>query len=284
MHYYVYHLRCRPEIKELLLAFLEELPFHSFMEVDTGWEAHPQPEADPASLTAGLESLAEQFDFSWEIKELAAQNWNAVWEAGFQPIRVGSFCGVRAPFHPPVEGVAVDLLISPRMAFGTGHHETTYMMIAAMEKLPLAGARVLDYGCGTGILAILAARLQAARVDAVDIEAEACANTLDNARLNDVHLNQVITGQLKDVPVTTSYDVILANINRNVILESLPALYDRLREGGLLLVSGILHRDETEVLGRAQTTGFRAGKAERRGEWSCLLLARNGAIPDAAIA
>ena len=176
---------------------------------------------------------------------------------------------MRADFHPPQPGVKWELVINPKMAFGTGHHETTWQCIAAMEHLPLQGAKVLDYGCGTGILAILASKLGATELEAIDIEEESYHNTVENALANDVHNITARCGTLNDVQ-GRDFDGILANINRNVILDSLPRLKELLRPGGWLLVSGILAADETVIVEAAEQAGFLKNQQTQRGNWLCI--------------
>ena len=172
---------------EILLAYLSQLPFDSFEEHSKGWSAYlPAKASAVKEIEEALKQLQGNLSFQYEIHDVPGKNWNAEWEANFQPIQVGSFCGVRAEFHPPFSEVDFDLLIQPRMAFGTGHHATTYMMIAMMENGNFSDSRVLDYGCGTGILAILASKMGAADIQAIDIEQAAYDNTLSNCAANAV--------------------------------------------------------------------------------------------------
>ncbi|MBK8705536.1 MAG: 50S ribosomal protein L11 methyltransferase [Saprospiraceae bacterium] len=265
MNYYQYTFVIAETYRDILLAMLSELPFDTFEETPEGLHAFiPEPDTDQAAIAAQLLEWQQQWPFQYEVTFIPAQNWNAVWEANFQPIVVDDFCGVRADFHEPSQGVEYELVINPKMAFGTGHHETTYMMMQAMRSLPLAGARVLDYGCGTGILAILAAKMGASLVDAVDIEEESAANSIENARLNQTPDIKVFHGTL-DAVGQGPYDVILANINRNVILESLPALYAMTASPGVLLISGVLQTDEDMVTAQAESLGFRKTEHWHRG-------------------
>ena len=181
-------------------------------------------------------------------------------------MRVGDFVGVRAEFHPPFEGVQFDLMIHPRMAFGTGHHATTFLMMERMEQLDMTRGKVFDYGCGTGILAILAKKLGATDIDAVDIELAATENTLVNMQANNVDGIDIYTGTLDVVPPTT-YQIILANINRNVILASLEALYQRIEKGGDLLVSGILLKDQHKVEEAAALHGWQLLDSRSKDGW-----------------
>ncbi len=271
MNFYRFRIAINPDQAELLLAFLNELPFDSFQETDHYLDAYLPASADAGTAEAELIKLQHQFSFSYEKEEIAARNWNAEWEANFQPVLVDHFCNIRADFHPPAPNVKYELVINPKMAFGTGHHETTYMMIKMMQGLPFAGAKVLDYGCGTGILAILASKMGASIIDAVDIELEAYQNTLENTQINNVDNIQAIHGTLDNV-LDSGYDIILANINRNVILDSLPALHQKLKRNGILLISGILQADVPILLTFMQDYRFTLDGKLEKGDWACLKL------------
>ena len=264
----------RPNRSELLLAWLADFPFDAFQESEEGLLAYLAAGADPKEVEARLAELPEGIGIPYQIELLPDQNWNALWEANFSPVQVGEFCGIRATFHPPFQNVQHELVIQPKMAFGTGHHETTYMMVGLMEDLSFQGSEVFDFGCGTGILAILAAKLGATSVDAVDIEAAAVENTLENARVNQTGDQiAVFHGDLDAVPLR-QYDFILANINRNVILATLPALYQRLRNGGTLLISGILDADRETVFEAAREAGFHINLFTGKGTWIAASLIR----------
>ncbi len=243
MNYWMYHIKVEARRRDVLLAFLNELPFESFEEIRGGLVAY-LPENQPLeAIEAELNELQTRYPFEYSREWLKQRNWNAEWEAGFQPVLIEDFCGIRADFHAPLSSVRHEIIINPRMAFGTGHHATTWMMIRLMRDLHLHGTKVLDYGCGTGILAILASRLGAAMIDAVDIELEAFRNTLENTQINNTDNIHVLHGTL-DAVLDSGYDVILANINRNIILESLETLHHKLKRNGTLLISGILKQDE----------------------------------------
>jgi ribosomal protein L11 methyltransferase len=263
---------------EILTAVLGELPFDTFEETDKGLKAYI-PEKDlTQDVDNELIALSTQFDFSFEKTFIPYQNWNSVWESNFQPIQVDDFVAVRADFHPNTEGVEFDLIVNPKMAFGTGHHETTYMMLQHMRSIDFKGKKVLDYGCGTGILAILAAKLGAVDLEAVDIEAPSFENTIENCAINNVDNVTAICGILDDVP-SHDFDIILANINRNIIIDSLDDLKNRLktRENpsdteGVLLISGFLKIDENTILQATNYAGFKHQKTLHRGNWLSMLL------------
>ena len=268
MNYHKYELKTDPETADILVAFLSDSPFDTFEESTHGLNAYAPATASTAEIEALLLDLQGQFDFSWDKELIEGQNWNELWESNFQPVIVGEFCAVRADFHEPIPGVKWELVINPKMAFGTGHHETTWQCIAAIEHLPLESAKVLDYGCGTGILAILASKQGATEVEAVDIEIESYRNTIENSAANGVNNVVARLGTLNDVQ-GRDFDGILANINRHVILESLPALAELLKPNGWLLISGILLSDEEIVTEATEKAGFSKKALKSRGNWLC---------------
>lgn len=273
MDYWKYILRANPETADILVAYLADAPFDTFEETEEGVNAYAPASASEAEIHTHLTDLQQHIDFSWEKTFIPGQNWNVLWESHFPPVVVGDFCAVRADFHEPVAGVKHELVINPKMAFGTGHHETTWQCIAAMEHLSLAGAKVLDFGCGTGVLAILASKLGASDVEAIDIEEESYRNTLENCAVNGVANVTARCGALPDVQ-GRGFDGILANINRNVILDSMPALASLLKPGGWLLVSGILLQDEAVVTDAAAKERFEKTKKTERGNWLCVVFER----------
>lgn len=258
-----------PDLAEALLGLVSDLPFDSFQETEEGWKAYTQE--DPAEIVPGLEELQSiiPFEFSWT--EMPQQAWNTLWESNFQPVVVDDFCGIRAEFHPSFEGaVKYELVIQPKMAFGTGHHETTYSVIQLMRDIDFSGKRVLDWGAGTGILAILAVKLGAAAADAVEIDPVACENARENVMRNGTEDIRVLEGSLETV-AGREYGVIIANITRNVLLEGLPALEKMLPAGGLLLLSGFLEEDKPILEQAARDVQLTLKDFRRRNRWVAAL-------------
>ena len=275
MNYYKYTISNNTDLNEIIIALLGEAPFDTFEETEDGICAYlPASEGNEEEAEALLAELSEQFAMQVEKEFIEGQNWNEIWESNFHPVVVNDFCAIRADFHDPIPGVKHELVINPKMAFGTGHHETTWMCLSALETLPLAGTKLLDYGCGTGILAIMASRLGAAEIEAVDIESESYLNTLENSRLNGV---ENVVARLGDITAVegSDFDGILANINRHIILASLAQLAALTRPGGWLLVSGILLQDEEIVVTAATEVGFRQVEIWKRGNWLCIYFVRN---------
>ena len=216
--------------------------------------------------------LSQKYDFDFTKTFIAYQNWNEIWETHFQPIRIDNFVAVRADFHAITEGVTFELVVNPKMAFGTGHHETTYMMLENMQNIDFHGKKVLDFGAGTGILGILASKMGAAAIEAVDIEEASYENMIENCHMNNVHNMLPIHGVLDDV-ISTDFDIILANINRNIIIDSLQDLKNRLgTEGRYLLISGFLKQDENVIFQAINYAGFQQMKVSQKGNWLCMLL------------
>ncbi|AEE53596.1 50S ribosomal protein L11 methyltransferase [Haliscomenobacter hydrossis] len=272
MNYLQYTFPATPDLQEILVALLGDLPFDTFEEGSENLMAFVPMPADVAALSAEVQEIVEPLGVGFSVQEIPYQNWNVIWESNFQPITVGDFCGVRADFHAPMEGVQHEIIINPKMAFGTGHHETTHMVMQLMADLDFRGKRVFDFGCGTGILAILAAKLGAVAIDAVDIEPPSFENTLENAKINGV--SDVLHALLGDLSVVegSGYDIILANINRGVILDAFPTLHQKLKQGGILLISGILKTDRELVLAEALQHGFSPVQSLEKGNWLAVRL------------
>ena len=271
MDYYKFQITAEPATAEIIMALLASQPFDTFQETDDGVDAYiPAAEMTPG-IEAYLGVLKEEYGFEFQKEFIPGQNWNVIWESNFHPIAIGEFCGIRADFHPPFEQVQIELVINPKMAFGTGHHETTYMVVEAMEPLPFGGAKVLDYGCGTGVLAILASKLGATRIDAVDIEEESYLNTLENSKVNGVSNVHAFHGTLEAVP-GKQYDIVLANINRNVILDSLPSLSHLVKPGGTLVVSGFVKEDEDMMKNALSLHQFQLIETKRKNNWLAMVL------------
>lgn len=235
--------------REILIAELGYAGFESFVETETGCiayiqkqEAFPDGEVHFEALLESIQILkSEEFNFEYTAQEIEQVNWNQEWEKHFDPIEVDGRCSVRAPFHemPQTE---YDIIIEPKMSFGTGHHETTHMMIKHLLKLDLSRKKTLDMGCGTGVLAILAEKRGAQPIDAIDIDNWCYLNSQENATRNGCKHITVKEGDaslLKD----QRYDVIIANINRNILLQDIPIYAQCLKDKGTLLLSGFYTDD-----------------------------------------
>ncbi len=257
------------ELSEILTAELGDLGFESFFETEDGLEAYIQVKSYNKK---DLEKLLENYKegYSIELKEtlIKAQNWNAVWESNFEPITIDNRCTVRAPFHTDMPKLEYDIVITPKMSFGTGHHDTTYLVAEWLLNNDVKNLKVLDMGCGTGILAILAAMRNAQSIDAIDIDEWAYNNAIENVKTNNVA--DKITIQQGDAALLKghTYDLILANINRNILLQDMAAYVDSLTEGGTLVVSGIFTEDIPTITEEATKQGLQQVEEKSRNKWA----------------
>ncbi len=207
-------------------------------------------------------------DKKFEISTVAEQNWNQVWESNFEPVRIGDFCLVRAHFHAPVKDIKHEIIITPKMSFGTGHHATTHMMIERMQHLDFQNKKVFDFGTGTGILAILAEKLGASVIEAVDIDTWSIENAADNIEKN---FCKKISLHQADTVEGNEYDIILANINRHIILDHMETLAGALKNDGKLLLSGLLQQDEQDITKACMHKGLSLITKSERNNWIALL-------------
>lgn len=258
---------------DILVAQLAELGFESFCESDQGVQAYIQ-EADFNSNMlnqVGLLKEPGESNISYKQQLIPAQNWNALWESNFDPVKVGMECIVRAPFHDKPAGFKFDIVIDPKMSFGTGHHDTTMLMIEEMLKLKLSGKRLLDMGCGTAVLAILAAKMGAEKIVAIDNEEWAYKNAMDNFIANDCRQVLVIHGNAKHIP-DCSFDYIFANINKNVLLADMETYCKHLSTDGRLLISGFFIHDISALVDKAKECGLQLLSQMERNGWACVAL------------
>ena len=251
---------------EILMAELGYLGFESFVENDDGITAYiPEEEYEDDILTNVHILQSEDFKISYEQKEIERVNWNEEWEKNFTPILVDDRCSVRAPFHEKPD-VDFDIVIEPKMSFGTGHHATTHMMIQHILKNDWEGKSVLDMGCGTGVLAILTAMKDARTIDAIDIDNWCYLNTLENISRNDCeHINVEEGGA--ELLKGREYDVILANINLNILLRDMPIYKECLKAGGDLFLSGFYKGDLPAIKNACEKTGLKFVENFERDEW-----------------
>ncbi len=243
-HFLEYRFSINPlqPAADILIAELSELGFDSFVETKKGLLAYVKKENWNPSALQNVQILSnENCSIDFEVLEIEQENWNEKWESNFEPINVDNQCVVRAPFHDKPD-VAFDIVIMPKMSFGTGHHETTHMMLQLVLALDFTGKTVLDMGCGTGVLAILAALKGAGFVDAIDIDNWSYLNAMENIAGNSCEQINVFEG---DVSVLNSqkYDIIMANINRNILLSDIPVYVKHLKKGGVILLSGFYEED-----------------------------------------
>jgi ribosomal protein L11 methyltransferase len=253
------------EQSSILIAQLSEMAFEGFEETETGLKAFiPVKDYDENAV----KEIAGQQKITFTKTIIEETNWNEVWESNFDPVIVDDFVAIRADFHEPVKGVEHEIIVTPKMSFGTGHHATTYMMIQQMRQIDFAGKTVFDFGTGTGILAILAEKLGAKKIVAVDNDDWSIENAGENIQQNNctsIDLKKVSTPAFDH-----SFDIILANINKNVILENFHLLVNQLAKGGVLLLSGLLKEDENDIFRKSIEYSLQLVQTTVRDNWLCL--------------
>jgi ribosomal protein L11 methyltransferase len=257
--------------REVLVVELAELGFESFVETEDGVKAYIQePDFNP-QLLEGLmtaEMPEQKLEISTEV--IAEQNWNAQWESSFEPILVDEQCLIRAPFHAIEKEYPYTITIEPKMSFGTGHHATTHLIVSAMLPMDCTGKTVLDMGCGTGVLAILAEMRGSKNIDAIDIDEWAYENTLENIERNGCKHIRTINGGAEAIPAEAKYDLILANINRNILTRDMHLYVAHMNPGASILFSGFYESDQPEILACAEGLGLKFVESHIRNEWTMM--------------
>ena len=253
--------------REILIADLGDLSFDSFAEEDQVLKAYIAEQAERENRDE-IDHFLREKGRNYRVEELPDQDWNAVWESNFEPIDVAGRCRIRAPFHPKNPECLYDIVIMPKMAFGTGHHATTYLMADEIMRQNLSGLSGLDMGSGTAVLSILAVLCGAAHVDAIDIDEWAYRNGAENVQGNG--MENAINVELGDASLLAGrhYDFVLANINRNILLSDMGAYASTLSSGGILLASGILEADVPAIVECAEKFGLKKNQVHYRNGWA----------------
>lgn len=248
---------CSEEITDLLAAFLADAGYESFVPDENGLTAFIRSEAfSSETVRAVLEDFPISSDFSFESELVEGRDWNEEWEKNyFKPIVISGRCVVHSTFHTDVPEAEYEIVIDPRMAFGTGHHSTTNLMIGYLLDMDIRGKRVYDVGAGTAILSILAVMRGADRVTGIEIDSPAWENAVDNVKLNDVDV-ELLLGDASLLPSKPEADLLVANINRNIITSDLPRYAAALRPGGTMLLSGFYEEDVPIVASAASNLGL----------------------------
>lgn len=257
---------------EIAIAELADLGFESFVETETGIQAYAPYSIGNASELFNQTSLADNPEVSVKLdaKKIEHQNWNAQWESDFHPVEIDDDLVILAPFHEKAAFHAKrQIIIQPQMSFGTGHHQTTYLMCRYLMDIPQIAEKVLDMGTGTGVLAILAEQLGAKEIVAVDIEPWSVENTADNALRNRCNAISAVLGDIDEV-TERGFGLILANINKNVLKRHLPYYYEKLNSGGTLLLSGFFESDIAEMKEAATSAGFAFSSSKTKETWAAI--------------
>lgn len=253
--------------REILVALLADVGYESFVDTDKGLKAYiSELDFDQEQLSSVLASM-EGVELEHQVQTLAHRNWNAEWEKEYQAVEVDSRCVIRALFHEPMPQYEHEIIIQPQMSFGTGHHPTTLLMAQVLLDFSLEGARVLDLGTGTGVLAILAEKKGAIEVVATDIEDHIVENARDNVRHNDCENVRVDKADMT-APAQGSYELILANINLNTLLSGLENLIGQASDGAKVLMSGFYKEDAARLIDAAKVHGLHHVHQKTKDHWA----------------
>lgn len=261
---------------EVLMVELADNGYESFVETENGLLAYAQVSDvefnNPLKNSSILKDHPE-FEAEWSVKIIPQQNWNALWEADFQPVEVEDFLTILAPFHDKTKAKGMIVEILPKMSFGTGHHQTTWMMSKALFEMKQIPDEVLDMGTGTGVLAIIAEKLHAKHIVAVDIEDWSVENTVENAERNNCSKIETILGDI-DVLKGRCFGLILANINKNVLKMHMQSYSEMLENNGTLMLSGFFDTDVAELVSFADQFGLRKNRILNKDNWAAIELTK----------
>ena len=256
-------------IKDMMIAELADLGFDGFEETETGLLSYVALAGFDGELTSGLEELVNRYELTYTSNAIDKQNWNALWESNFEPVLVDDFVGVRANFHDSFNGgVEHDIIITPKMSFGTGHHGTTYSVMQLMRGIDFANKSVFDFGTGTGLLAILAHKLGAVDILAVDNDDWCIENASENIVVNNTQSIEI--EKVDNAKLNKKFNIIIANINKNIILDNLAFLAEATVPGGVVLLSGLLVEDEPEIEAACAALGWKHQETRTRNNWIAL--------------
>ncbi len=257
----------QPEQREILIAQLAEAGYEGFEEKDSSLDAFISKQSFDTTL---LNEISFKYQTPYSLQKIAETNWNQVWESNFEPVVVDDYVALRADFHKPITNTKFEIVITPKMSFGTGHHATTYMMIELMKEIDFNGRSVLDFGTGTGILAILAEKSGAEIIHAIDNDDWSITNAEENFNKNSC--NKIVLKKASDASSEMKFDIILANINKNVILNNLEILAGLLNQEGTILFSGLLQGDKQDILEAVKKLDLSLKKGLIKDNWIAVQL------------
>ena len=266
-------VRCDSDFAEILMAELAELGFDTFLENDGGFEAYVESDRYDKQGLEEVKTKYEEFTpLAFSFEKVEKKNWNEEWEKSYEPIIVDDRCLIRASFHKIEKKYPYEIVITPKMSFGTGHHQTTYLMIKSQMDIDHKDKRVMDAGCGTAILSIMASKLGAKSVEAFDIDKWSVTNGNENIEVNKTSNIRLQMGKITEVKLSGSFDIVLANINKNVLLSEINIYSRYLPANGLLLLSGFYTHDIADLLEEAHKHQLTEVKRDERENWAALLL------------
>ncbi|PIB37612.1 ribosomal protein L11 methyltransferase [Reichenbachiella sp. 5M10] len=270
-------IACTPEFSDIFVAELAEIGFDTFEEKEDGVEAYIASELfQEEAVREIVQRYKAPSDAKYSYREIEKENWNEEWEKNYHPIEVAGRCRVRATFHEPKPEFDYEIVIFPKMSFGTGHHATTYNMLSLEMENDFEGKSVIDIGAGTGVLAIMAHKLGATHVEATDVDDWCIENSIDNFELNEMYDVPVHQGVIDEVKLTRKcYDVVLANINKNVLLVEIPSYASLLESGGVLYLSGFYEADISDIEEKAAQYDLHLDKSVIRDNWAALKLTKS---------
>lgn len=254
-----------PGQREIITALLADAGYEGFEETEELLLAFIPETAFNEAVLAGITAT---YSVNYSLEAIEQQNWNAEWESSFEPVIINDFAAVRAGFHAPVYGVQYEVVITPKMSFGTGHHATTYLMMQQMAGISFSHQKVFDFGTGTGVLAILAEKMGASAVDAIDNDDWSIENTKENTASNGCY--NITAWKADTIDTTKQYDVVLANINLNVLLAHMKAIAAICKPGAMVLFSGILVNDAPQLKEAAAGNGLVFNDIKERNGWLCI--------------
>lgn len=275
MYYSRLQVVCDPAYTEILMAEIAEAGFDTFMETENGFEAYVEMDKfDKEQLQQIREKYEREASLIFSHDRIEKQNWNEEWEKSYEPIFVDDQCVIRASFHKIEKKYPYEIVITPKMSFGTGHHQTTYLMVRSQMRIDHKGKRVMDAGCGTAILSVMACKLGAASVEAFDIDEWSMVNGRENAEINQCPNINLQQGKISEISIGGKFDIILANINKNVLLSEISSYQSFLADDGKLLLSGFYTADIPDLKAECGRYDLQEVFRDERDGWACVLFQR----------
>ncbi len=262
-------ITCDEEKREFLIAELSLFPFDAFEETPVGLLASCEQAAFKAEE---VQEVLDRYQVAYQVDQVEKVNWNEVWEKNYDPVIVEDQCIVRAAFHEPRPEFPYEIIITPKMSFGTGHHATTWQVLHYQLQLDQTNKKVIDVGCGTGALAIMAHKRGATKISAVDIDEWCIENSMENFTLNDCANVELKLGGIEIIPEKEQFDIMLVNINKNVLIQQMAEYVKRLAQNGVLVLSGFYQEDVQDLRAVAQSSGLTYRTESERNRWAMLVL------------